>query len=61
MISLIKNEAGGFYQQPLFAALDCLIGFDVGFWRASGLCHVRWFYLSIERGAFTPHVYISMP
>ena len=58
---LIKNEAGGFYQRPLFAALDCLIGFDVGFWRASGLCHVRRFYLSLGRGAFTPHVYISMP
>ena len=25
------------------------------------LCHVRGFYLSIGRGALSPHVYISMP
>jgi hypothetical protein len=28
---------------------------------ARGLCHVRGFYLSIGRGALSPHVYISMP
>jgi hypothetical protein len=28
--------------------------------RSGRLCHVRGFYLSIERGALNPHVYISM-
>ena len=33
------------------------IGEGEGWW----LCHVRGFYLSIARGALSPHVYISMP
>jgi hypothetical protein len=33
-----ESRAGGFYQRSLFAALDCLIGFGVGFWRASAFC-----------------------
>ena len=48
----------------LFAALDIVIGVCLARHRADEFlawhCHVCGFYLSIGRGALSPHVYISM-
>jgi hypothetical protein len=52
-VKFVREQKGG-------AKIETIDG-EISRATVDGLCHVRGFYLSIARGALSPHVYISMP